>query len=195
MSSEVESRPEALPPVIADEASEKAYAPDAVEAAKTLRAAGVEHVAEHALDVSNKRRFNGGATAPKWLDRFRHPRSEINHGPGTVMHVHTATRLRPEARTAEALNELYAHEARHAAQIEKRDWRLAVGLGGMAVLAAAGAAIGNRLGAKAGMPARLALTALGGLVGYKVGYQVAPHERDARKFAARHKSAVFRAKK
>jgi hypothetical protein len=181
--SETEQQPHALPHIVMDEEAKAAYSVDAAAVAAKLEAAGVKDVSRHTLAVSSKRRFNGGATAPKWLDRIFNPDAEGNKGKGAIMRVHTATKLRPELRSPESLDELIDHEATHVAQIEQKDVSLAKGFASMIALSALGAYAGNRLGKRSGRLTQTAASALGGLAGYKAGYQLAAHERHARSHA------------
>ena len=119
-----------LPQVIIDEQASQRYAVSSSEVARTLEEAGVSPgtIPNVTLDISSDKRFNGGTFVPKWLDRLANPRFGGNKDKGTVMRIHTATKLRPEERTPAQLNELLAHEARHVAQLERREWSLITGL-------------------------------------------------------------------
>lgn len=188
-----EKQPRPLPRVLVDEATEAAYPPiDPSKVADIFEAAGVENVADHTLDVSSRRRFNGGATAPKWLDRLVNGRNESNVGTGAVVRMHTSTKLRPKLRTPEKLEELLTHEAVHVAQIEHGNKSLMIGFATMIALSALGAAAGNRLARRGSIPVKAAAIAIGGLLGYKAGYQAAAHERQARSHAKKHnKPSIF----
>lgn len=182
------------PRIIMDTAAQAIYDLDPDEVADTLRQAGVQEVASHTIDVSSERRFNGGATAPKWLDRLVNGPSEANAGPGSVIRIHTSTKMRPNPRTSEQLDELLAHEAQHVAQIERHDKRLAVGFITMGTLALLGGYAGNRLTVNKHKPIRALGVTVGALIGYKIGYQLAAHETQARAHATNHTSHAFREK-
>lgn len=180
------------PFIVLDTVAESVYSIDSEEAAHTLRQAGVQNIAAHTIAISSEPRFNGGATAPKWLDRLLNRSSAANKGPGSIIHIHTTTKLRPNPRTPSQLNDLLTHEAEHVAQIERRDKRLVTGLATMVALTALGGYVGNRVTADMGKPVGLLATTLCGLAGYKIGYQLAAHEVQARAHARAHTSRAFR---
>lgn len=148
-------------------------------AAQTMRELGVSEtsIANSAVYIDPKNRLlNNGTHYPNTLGRLRF-RSvpEIRDVEGDIIRL--STTVRGKERTAEQMNKTTTHEWEHLAQADRHDRKVTEGHIAIYGLAALGALSGNRLGkgAKGKVGA-----AIGGFVGYQLGYLLAPHERQAR---------------
>ncbi|HEY5139868.1 MAG TPA: hypothetical protein VIJ25_11210 [Methylococcales bacterium] len=133
-----------------------------------------------------------GMTYPSWLGRLRHiTNPDIRDSKGLIVRLSSV--VGGKERDEESMDHTLVHELEHVAQMERGDRRLVVGHLGTLGLAAVGVIVGSRLGR--GRVSKIGLALLGGLIGQQVGYQIAPHERQARSTADRvSTSAVTRRK-
>lgn len=152
---------------------------DPEAAAQTMRELGVSEagIANSAVYVDPKNRLaNYGTRYTNRLGRLRF-RSvpELQDVEGDI--VRLSTKVRSKERTAEQMNKAATHEWEHVAQADRHDRKVTEGHIAIYGLAALGALAGNRLGkgAKGKVGA-----AIGGFIGYQLGYLLAPHERQAR---------------
>lgn len=164
------------PRIVYGEGTDPGVSVDPEVAAQTMRELGISEdgIARSAVYVDPKNRLaNNGTHYPNRLGRLRF-RSvpELQDVEGDI--VRLSTRVRGKERTPEQMNRTATHEWEHLAQADRHDRKVIVGHIAIYGLAALGALAGNRLGkGKIG-------AAVGGFVGYQLGYMLAPHERQAR---------------
>lgn len=166
-----------LPRIIYGEGADPSVLVDPNAAAQTMRELGVSEASifNSAVYIDPKNRLaNHGTHYTPRLGRWRF-RSvpELQDVKGNIVRV--STTVRSKARTAEQINRTATHEWEHLAQADRHDRKVTEGHIAIYGLAALGALAGSKLG-KSG-------TAIGGLLGYQLGYRFAPHERQARRRA------------
>jgi hypothetical protein len=171
---------EAVPRVIYGEGADAGVTVDPEMAAQTMHELGIPDtaIADSAVFVDPKSRLlNNGTHYSKAQARLRF-RSvpEIRDVKGDVIRI--STKKRGKDRSEELMNKTATHEWEHMAQAERHDRKVTEGHIAIYGLAAVGALAGNRLGG--GGVKRLVGLAVGGYLGYLLGYRVAPHERQAR---------------
>ncbi|MDQ5886076.1 MAG: hypothetical protein QG628_473 [Patescibacteria group bacterium] len=148
----------------------------------TMRELGIsdDGISNSTIYIDPKNRLmNNGTHYTNRLGRLRfRSNPEITDATGDVIRL--STRVKSKDRSEELLNRTFVHEAEHLAQGDRHDIKVTEGHLAIYGLAAIGALVGNRLGkgAKGKVGA-----ALGGFMGYQLGYWLAPHERQARQRA------------
>ncbi len=148
-------------------------------AADTMRDLGVSEqgIAKSVvyIDPINRTANNGTHYSPR-LARLRFMSNPAMRGvEGDVVRI--STKVRGKDRTDEQMNKTLTHELEHLAQADRHDKKVTEGHIAIYGLAALGAMAGNRLGK--GVKGKVG-SALGGFLGYQLGYWLAPHERQAR---------------
>lgn len=173
------SEPTSQPCIVYGEDIDPSVIVDPELAAQTMRELGVSEagIANSAVYVDPKNRIaNNGTHYSNRLGRLRF-RSipELQDVEGDVVRI--STKVRGKERTEELMNKTLTHEWEHLAQADRHDRKVTEGHVAIYGLAALGALAGNRLGrgAKGKVGA-----AIGGFLGYQLGYWLAPHERQAR---------------
>ncbi len=169
----------AQPRIIYGEGVDSSVSVDPEIAAETMRELGVSDVgiANSAVYVDPKNRIaNNGTHYSNTLGRLRF-RSvpELQDVEGDVVRI--STKVRGKERTTELMNKTLTHEWEHLAQADRRDRKVTEGHIAIYGLATLGALAGNRLGK--GTKGKVG-AAVGGFLGYQLGYWLAPHERQAR---------------
>jgi hypothetical protein len=138
-----------------------------------------ETLANTTVVIDDKNRLSYKASqVPKKLDRLVRGPSESNQGDGSVVRV--GSRFRGKDRTPDEMNHALAHELEHVAQMDRKDRKVTVGnilIWGGAVV---GAALGYGLTRNRPGIGRIAGPVAGAAVGQKLGYTLAPYERQAR---------------
>lgn len=166
---------------------------DPVELRRTMQGIGISEagIGQTAIVVDGKNRTSyNGSQAPKWVDRLTHGVHPYNQGKGTVIRL--GTKVRGKNRSLEDINDTLVHELEHTVQYDKRDKSLLIGnmliYGGSFALAA----LVDVLARKAGVKHR-SLASVGGFVlGNRIGYQLAPHENQARQRARELKTSAIK---
>lgn len=167
------------PRIVYGEGLDPSVSVDPEAAAQTMRELGVSEagIANSAVYIDPKNRLaNNGTHYTNKLGRLRF-RSvpELQDVEGDI--VRLSTKVRGNERTPEQMNRTATHEWEHLAQEDRHDRKVTEGHIAIYGLAALGALAGNKLGkgfkGKAG-------AAIGGFLGYQLGYRLAPHERQAR---------------
>ena len=131
------------------------------------------------LDGKNHVTFRGVAfpDSLSWLAKRKFP-EHTDDIDGPVIRLSAQFRGRP--RSATDMNRTLVHEVEHLAQYDRRDMNVAIGrfaiYGGMIL----GAIAGNVLARERRIPTRALATIGGAIIGKQIGYQVAPHEHQAR---------------
>lgn len=148
-------------------------------ASQTMRELGTSEaaIASSAVYIDPKNRIaNNGTHYTNKLGRLRF-RSipELQGIEGDI--VRLSTKVRGKERTQEQMNRTATHEWVHLAQQDRHDRKVTEGHIAIYALAALGAMAGNKLGEGAKGKAG---AAIGGFLGYQLGYRLAPHERHAR---------------
>lgn len=165
-----------LPLIVYDESRYHGVSVDPEAAAQTMRELGISEtsIANSAVYIDSKNRLaNNGTHYPNTLGRLRF-RSvpELQAVEGDI--VRLSTKVRGKKLTAEQINRTATHEWEHVAQADRHDRKVTEGHIAIYGLAGLGALAGSRFGkGKAG-------AAIGGFLGYQLGYWLAPHERQAR---------------
>ncbi len=167
------------PRIIYGEGIDPSVSVDPEVAAQTMRELGVSEagIANSAVYVDPKNRLANNGTHYSNSQaklRFRSV-SELQDVQGDVVRI--STKVRGKERTTELMNKTLTHELEHLAQGDRHDRKVTEGHIAIYGLAALGALAGNRLGK--GVKGRVG-AALGGFLGYQLGYWLAPHERQAR---------------
>ena len=167
------------PRIVYGEGTDPNVSVDPEAAAQTMRELGVSEtaIANSAVYVDPRNRIaNNGTHYTNRLGRLRF-RSvpELQDVEGDIVRI--STRVRGKERTTELMNKTLTHEWEHLAQEDRHDRKVTEGHIAIYGLATLGALAGNRLGkgAKGKVGA-----AIGGFLGYQLGYWLAPHERQAR---------------
>lgn len=162
---------------------------DVLPIVQTLQDRGTspEGITSTSVVFDAKDRFSyRGSQTPKLIDRLLHGKSEANEGRGSVIRV--GTQFRGRERTPVEINQTLDHELEHVAQADRGD--VAPVIGNLAIWGGliGGAIVANRAITKrtTRLAPRIAATVIGGLIGNRVGYQLAPHERQARSAAQAH---------
>lgn len=168
------------PRIIYGEGTDPAVSVDPEFAAQTMRELGVseEGIANSAIFIDPKNRLmNNGTHYSNTQAKLRF-RSipELHDVKGDVVRI--STKVKGKERTTELMNRTLTHELEHLAQADRHDQKvtenhiseygLAI-LGALAVNKLVGGGIKGKVGA-----------AIGGFMGYQLGYWLAPHERQAR---------------
>jgi hypothetical protein len=131
-----------------------------------------------------------GSHLPKWLDRTLHGRQPYNEGEGSVVRI--AGRHHGQDLTAEEMNRTLVHEMEHVSQHDRKDVSMRAGNAIIWGLAAAGAVAGHEASKNRGKFMRLVLPLGLAAVSQRIGYQLAPHEREARARAQQITSTAIR---
>ncbi len=180
------------PPLFVEERTQNISA-EPSEIAATMEGLGMSGAAIQdtsvVIDGKNRRSYNGSQT-PKWLDRLAQGDMPYNQGKGSVVRI--GTKVRGRERTEEQMNKVLVHELEHAAQKDRKDKNIVVGniliYGGSFALGA----LGNILAKRTGLTGRALATGAGLAIGNRLGYQFAPHERQARERAQALKSSAIK---
>lgn len=167
------------PRIVYGKGLDPAVSVDPKASAQTMRELGVSEagIANSAVYIDPKNRLaNNGTHYTNRLGRLRF-RSvpELQDVEGDI--VRLSVKVRGKERTAEQINRTATHEWEHLAQDDRHDRKVREGHIAIYGLAALGALAGNRLGK--GTKGRVG-AAIGGFLGYQLGYMLAPHERQAR---------------
>jgi len=169
----------ALPTIVYGKGIDPGVHVDPVAAAETMRELGVteEGIASSAVYVDPKNRLaNYGTHYTNTIGRMRFAAvPELRGVEGDI--VRLSTKVRGKNRTPEQINRIAVHEWEHLAQHDRHDINVTEGHVAIYGLAALGAFVGSKLG-KGGKNKVGAV--LGGMLGYQIGYRLAPHERQAR---------------
>ena len=184
----------AQPQVFVRELVDQLLAVDAQLIARTLQDRGTspEGIANTTIifDAKNRLSYKGSHT-PKLFDRLFRGTNEDNKGRGSVIRV--GTRLRGRDLTPEEINHTIDHELVHVAQTDRGDFAPIIGN-----LAIWGGLIGGAVTANRSISKRtkrliprVAFTAVGGVIGNRIAYQLAPHERQARSASANGNMAAI----
>lgn len=156
---------------------------DAEAVGETMRELGIspETIEKTTVYVDSVDRLTTrGMTYPGRLGRLRHiTNPDIRNSQGPIVRLSSV--VGGKERAEAAMNHTLVHELEHVRQMDKMDKRLFVGHLGIVGITAAGVLAGNMLGR--GMFSKVVLAVLGGLIGQQIGYQLAPHERQARAVA------------
>jgi hypothetical protein len=167
------------PRIIYGEDLDQSVSVDPEAAAQTMRELGVSEagIANSAVYIDPKNRLvNNGTHYKNKLGRLRF-RSipELQDVEGDI--VRLSTKVRGRERTVEQMNKTATHEWEHLAQEDRHDRKVTKGHILIYGLTALGVLAGSRFskGAKGKAGA-----AIGGFLGYQLGYRLAPHERQAR---------------
>lgn len=168
-----------IPRIIYGEGGDPTVSVDPEVAAQIMRELGVSEnvIANSAVYVDPKNRLaNNGTHYTNKLGRLRF-RSvpEIQEVEGDIVRI--STKVRGKERTVELMNKTLTHEWEHLAQADRHDIKVTEGYIAIYGLAALGALAGNRLGK--GAKGKIG-AAIGGFLGYQLGYRLAPHECQAR---------------
>lgn len=164
------------PRIVYGEGLDSSVSVDPEAAAQIMRELGVSEagIANSAVYIDPKNRLaNNGTHYSNKLGRLRF-RSvpELQDVEGDI--VRLSTKVRGKERTSEQMNRTAVHEWEHLAHQDRHDRKVTEGHIAIYGLVALGTLAGNRLGkGKAG-------AAIGGFLGYQLGYWLAPHERQAR---------------
>lgn len=173
------NEPTAIPRIVYGEGLDPTVSVDPEAAAQTMRELGVSEagIANSAVYIDPKNRLaNNGTHYSNRLGRLRF-RSvpELQDVVGDIVRISTS--VRGKERTTELMNKTLTHEWEHLAQADRHDKKVTEGHIAIYGLAALGSLAGNRLGK--GGKGKIG-AAIGGFLGYQLGYWLAPHERQAR---------------
>lgn len=167
------------PRIVYGEGVDPSLSVDPEATAHTMRELGVTEagIANSAVYIDPKNRLaNNGTHYTNKLGRLRF-RSvpELQDVKGDI--VRLSTKVRGKERTEVQINRTATHEWEHLAQEDRHDRKVTEGHIAIYGLTALGVLVGNGLGkgAKGKVGA-----AIGGFLGYQLGYRLAPHERQAR---------------
>jgi hypothetical protein len=138
--------------------------------------------------LSGKNHFSyKGSETPGMLDRGLRGVTRENDGANSIVRI--TTTLRGVQRSPDDINATLSHEMEHTAQGDRKDKNQLIGNIAIWGLATAGAIIGSR--ASKHPTGRVAGVLIGGIVGQLIGYQVAPHENQARQRAEQVRLTVI----
>lgn len=167
------------PKIVTSPGLEDKLAVDAAAVGEAMTALGISSETIHATSIladDTSRITTRGMTFPGWLGRLRHP--QLRHSRGPVVRISTV--IRGAEVSEEDMNKTLEHELEHVAQAERKDPKMLLGFAAIVGLGIAGGIVGNRLSRKRGRATRVAATVVGAALGQQIGYQLAPHERQAR---------------
>lgn len=148
---------------------------DPLTATQVMRELGVSEsgIANSVIYIDYKNRLlNNGTHYPNKLGRLRFffiP--ELRGVKGDI--VRLSTKVRGKERTASQMNKTITHEWEHLAQDDRKDIKVIQGHITIYGLAIVSILAGGFMGGMAG-------AFICGLLGYQIGYWLAPHERQAR---------------
>ncbi len=151
--------------------------PNSKAIAKTMRKAGVTDKDIRTTTImfeSNKRFVTNGMHWPAWFgSRFFHLRPKYGQVQGDVIRITVNKYF--GSRSKISIAKTIAHESVHVAQANRWSMLMWIGHGVILSLTILGVVFGYQLG-----PWSILLAIIGGIDGYALGYQLAPHEHQAR---------------
>ena len=139
--------------------------------------------------LDSKNHFiNNGVTYPKWLGRIGFLFDpKLSKAPGQIVKINL--KVRGKNRNKDMLNKTLVHELAHVAQTERNDLQIYIGVIVIYGLLIAGGLFSYGLGTS--LFSKASLVVIGAMIGYQIGYSIAPHEREARKISSKKINRVF----
>jgi hypothetical protein len=172
--------PPSQPRIVYGEGLDPSVSVDPEATAQTMRELGVSEVgiANSAVYIDPKNRLMNNGTHYSNAQAKLRFRSipELRGVEGDVVRI--SAKVKGKERTEELMNRTLTHELEHLAQADRHDRKVSEGHISEYGLAILGALAVNRLVGR-GVKGKVG-AAIGGFMGYQLGYWLAPHERQAR---------------